>query len=152
MFFCIEKSWIIKINKKLSAIAKSLYMWCRNSYFFFLLKNPVTKRIPMIINNMLMNNRRPFLKRMESPRMIAMTPKTMKIFSSVFDLSRRVPILLPMTLLSSLNTLASFSKFFAKFFACASTPELFLTGAFLTGFFVGITQICKGIKGWLEYR
>jgi len=71
-----------------------------------------------------------------------------KIFSSVVDTSRRVQIFPPSSLPSALMTLASFSKFFAKAFALSST-QLF-NEAFLIGFFVGITYMCKGIKGCFE--
>ena len=65
-------------------------------------------------------------------------------FSSIVDTSRRVQIFPPSSLPSALMTLASFSKLFAKAFALVSTQ------LFLTGFFVGIIYLCKGIKGCYE--
>ena len=72
-----------------------------------------------------------------------------KIFSSLVDTSRRVPILLQISLLSALINFASFSKLFAKAFALNSTH--FFAGAFLIGFFVTITRIGKSIKGCCGY-
>lgn len=132
-------------------MCRALMVFFTMYYFFFLRKNPVTKSIPSTINNI------PpiILRRTYRPKIKRRIPRTVKIFSSLVETSRRVQILLPSSLVSSLNnTFASFSTFFAKVFALSSTVlTVFFVAAttFLTGFLVGIISLCKGIKGYYRY-